>query len=94
MQFSTKGIPCAVLGVVRFGMGVGSRAHILKIRSAKRPFVSRKRSRTGTGFAGREKNYADHRDRGEKELGDLRASQFGSPELLTVIHKALQQLFF
>jgi hypothetical protein len=74
-------------------MRVRRRAHILEIAPVQGRLVGWQCSRGFARFAGREDKGANHRECGRKKKSNFRRSQFGSPELLTVIHNPLQGLF-
>jgi hypothetical protein len=93
VQFAAQCIVIGVLGVIGFGMRIRSGADILKIAPVQGRLVGWQRSRGFARFAGREDKGANHRERGRKKKSNFRRSQFGSPELLTVIHNPLQGLF-
>ena len=80
--------------MIGFGMGISSGPDVLEICLGQRRFIRGKCARSYIArFAGREDKGANHRERGGKKKSNFRGSQLGSPELLTVIHNLLQQLF-
>ena len=58
VQFSTESVVITVLAMVRFGMRVRSRAHLLKIRLRQRGLVRRQCVMVG-GTAARKENEGD-----------------------------------
>jgi len=58
VQFATESVAIAVLAMVRFGMRVRSRAHLLKIGLGQRRLVRRQCVRV-CGAAGGEENNGD-----------------------------------
>ena len=90
LQFAAERIVIGVFGVIRFRVRVSGCADVLEIAFTKWPLVGGKRSHASTGFTRREKDCAKRRDRDVEDSGDVSASQFRSPELLTVIHKLPQ----
>ena len=93
VQFAAERVVIGILGVIRFGMGIRSGVDILEIAPVQGRFISWQRSRGFARFAGREDKGANHRERGGEKKSNFRRSQFGSPELLTVIHNPPQGLF-
>ena len=81
VQFSAERVVIRVLSVVRLGVRVCGRAHILKIGLRHRRFVSGQYARSCAGrFASREKDCAERRERSERNFEKVSAAQFGSPE--------------
>ena len=81
VELSAERVVIRVLSVVRLGVRVSSRAHVLKIGPGDRRFVRGKSARTRPGrFASREKDCAKRCERSERRFEKVSAAQFGSPK--------------
>ena len=93
MQLSAQGVVIAVCAMVRFGVGVRCRAHMLKIRSRQWRLVGRQRMLTCP--AATEQDNGDKRR--ENSPGKVTTVSVGQGEpptnLLTVIHKGRKSYF-
>jgi hypothetical protein len=78
--------------MIRFGMRVSRRAHVLEIALYQRRFVSRQRSRVAMRRRALARAQAERANRGADKKDGAPVTQ--SRWLLTVIHNPMQEYFF